>query len=296
MPIRAPNSRHPSENRLYARGGIVREDSRRQCGGIAGNCRPKCNRKRRTCHRLGSISQDPIGFAAGDVNQYRYVGNGPTNSTDPSGLVVHHPYPLHLGGSNLQTGIDIPSGNHNAAHAYIVQRGYGPGDAGRARWAALSQSKQRALIRGSLKAAGVKSSDIRRLMRDSFEGACPGRSMSRTVGRSSFLRNAIKGAVLTAVITAPYEVYAAQAPKIQAFGERLVLSQHLQWLIGSAPKPKNFPSSFVYHYNGEDYHVYIVRRGPNKQEFIIAYTIRGEDDDAEIYWGVRDDRSCPLTR
>jgi hypothetical protein len=86
MPIRAPNSRHPSENRLYARGGIVREDSRRQCGGIAGNCRPKCNRKRRTCHRLGSISQDPIGFAAGDVNQYRYVGNGPTNGTDPSGL------------------------------------------------------------------------------------------------------------------------------------------------------------------------------------------------------------------
>jgi hypothetical protein len=35
---------------------------------------------------LGSISQDPIGFAAGDVNQYRYVGNGPTNATDPSGL------------------------------------------------------------------------------------------------------------------------------------------------------------------------------------------------------------------
>jgi hypothetical protein len=113
---------------------------------------------------------------------------------------------------------------------------------------------------------------------------------------SRWTATSIKGAVLTAVITAPYEVYAAQAPKIQAFGERLVLSQHLQWLIGSAPKPKNFPSSFVYHYNGEDYHVYIVRRGPNKQEFIIAYTIRGEDDDAEIYWGVRDDRSCPLTR
>ena len=40
------------------------------------------------------ISQDPIGFAAGDANLYRYVGNGPTNATDPSGLeqqeiVVH---------------------------------------------------------------------------------------------------------------------------------------------------------------------------------------------------------------
>jgi uncharacterized protein RhaS with RHS repeats len=32
------------------------------------------------------ISQDPIGFAAGDANLYRYVGNSPTNATDPSGL------------------------------------------------------------------------------------------------------------------------------------------------------------------------------------------------------------------
>ena len=32
------------------------------------------------------ISQDPIGFAAGDANLYRYVGNGPTWKTDPSGL------------------------------------------------------------------------------------------------------------------------------------------------------------------------------------------------------------------
>jgi RHS repeat-associated protein len=32
------------------------------------------------------ISQDPIGFAAGDTNLYRYVGNGPTMATDPNGL------------------------------------------------------------------------------------------------------------------------------------------------------------------------------------------------------------------
>ncbi|MEL7266806.1 MAG: RHS repeat-associated core domain-containing protein, partial [Planctomycetota bacterium] len=32
------------------------------------------------------ISQDPIGFAAGDGNLYRYVGNGVSGSTDPSGL------------------------------------------------------------------------------------------------------------------------------------------------------------------------------------------------------------------
>jgi RHS repeat-associated protein len=32
------------------------------------------------------ITQDPSGFAAGDANLYRYVGNSPTNATDPSGL------------------------------------------------------------------------------------------------------------------------------------------------------------------------------------------------------------------
>ena len=32
------------------------------------------------------ISQDPIGFEAGDANLYRYVGNMPTVLVDPSGL------------------------------------------------------------------------------------------------------------------------------------------------------------------------------------------------------------------
>jgi RHS repeat-associated protein len=32
------------------------------------------------------LSDDPLGFAAGDVNLYRYVGNQPTTNTDPSGL------------------------------------------------------------------------------------------------------------------------------------------------------------------------------------------------------------------
>ncbi len=32
------------------------------------------------------ISEDPIGFAAGDANLYRYVSNSPTNYTDPDGL------------------------------------------------------------------------------------------------------------------------------------------------------------------------------------------------------------------
>ena len=33
------------------------------------------------------ISEDPIGFAAGDPNLVRYVANSPTNATDPSGMM-----------------------------------------------------------------------------------------------------------------------------------------------------------------------------------------------------------------
>ncbi len=37
--------------------------------------------------RLGRfLSEDPLGFAAGDMNLYRYVQNDPTNRTDPTGL------------------------------------------------------------------------------------------------------------------------------------------------------------------------------------------------------------------
>ena len=39
------------------------------------------------------LTEDPIGFAAGDVNLYRYVGNNPLNFIDPSGL--HQACPRH---------------------------------------------------------------------------------------------------------------------------------------------------------------------------------------------------------
>lgn len=50
------------------------------------------HRETRTRHRdysptLGRfIERDPVGFEAGDGNWYRFVANGPTRRTDPSGL------------------------------------------------------------------------------------------------------------------------------------------------------------------------------------------------------------------
>ncbi|MBK8812762.1 MAG: hypothetical protein IPN69_18805 [Acidobacteria bacterium] len=49
------------------------------------------------------ISEDPIGFAGGDVNLYGYVGNGPLTSTDPSGLIdpsVYQDPSIYGGGTN----------------------------------------------------------------------------------------------------------------------------------------------------------------------------------------------------
>jgi RHS repeat-associated protein len=42
------------------------------------------------------ISEDPVGFGAGDTNLYRYVGNSPTNFVDPDGQ-----YALALSGGGL---------------------------------------------------------------------------------------------------------------------------------------------------------------------------------------------------
>jgi RHS repeat-associated protein len=42
-------------------------------------------------HQGRFISQDPSGFAGGDTNLYRYVGNDVTNATDPTGLNIVTP-------------------------------------------------------------------------------------------------------------------------------------------------------------------------------------------------------------
>ena len=48
------------------------------------------------------ISQDPLGMAAGDTNLYRYVGNSPTNLTDPTGRIWS--WGLAAGGAAIGVG------------------------------------------------------------------------------------------------------------------------------------------------------------------------------------------------
>ncbi len=46
-----------------------------------------CGRARHYDPNTGRfLTKDPIGFASGDTNMYRYVMNDPINRTDPTGL------------------------------------------------------------------------------------------------------------------------------------------------------------------------------------------------------------------
>ena len=56
------------------------------------------------------ISEDPIGFAGGDVNRYAYVGNGPTNWVDPHGLRVY--LSSHVAGGDWVGGQYTPPAHH----------------------------------------------------------------------------------------------------------------------------------------------------------------------------------------
>ncbi len=73
------------------------ENPRREIFYLGSGCVERRAAKERNCiklrhpcmtnrGRLECFSEDPIGFEAGDSNLYRYVGNGPTNATDPTGL------------------------------------------------------------------------------------------------------------------------------------------------------------------------------------------------------------------
>jgi RHS repeat-associated protein len=65
------------------------------------------------------ISEDPLGFAAGDPNIYRYVGNSPTNFIDPLGLESNSPSILNrvFGGLRAIGGVFQAAGGVSLAVA-----------------------------------------------------------------------------------------------------------------------------------------------------------------------------------
>jgi hypothetical protein len=123
------------------------------------------------------ISRDPIGYDAGDANQYRYVGNQSPNGGDEVGLVEtfqnHHPYPLYLGGSGSQSLLELPTTQHKIATKYFATR-FPVGGKGAAMWGEMSALRQQAHIARSLRLAGVSRDVIRTHMADFMAGANPG--------------------------------------------------------------------------------------------------------------------------
>ncbi len=86
------------------------------------------------------FSQDPIGFAAGDMNLYRYVGNSSPNFVDPSGLradgrmIGQQPRPnVPIGPVRYNDGSPRPQGSlpgftpqgDDLSHLYMTTNGFG---------------------------------------------------------------------------------------------------------------------------------------------------------------------------
>ena len=86
------------------------------------------------------ISQNPLGYAAGDPNTGRYCFNSPTNLTDPSGTSAMVPYGAD-GGMDEQAGsggeVGLMGGGGGGA-GWRIRRwrigGGGGGGGGRGRW------------------------------------------------------------------------------------------------------------------------------------------------------------------
>lgn len=68
------------------------------------------------------VSEDSLGYAAGDVNFYAYVGNNPVNANDPSGhaaMQVGGAVVGAVGGLATQGGIDLARGNLSSFADYV---------------------------------------------------------------------------------------------------------------------------------------------------------------------------------
>jgi uncharacterized protein RhaS with RHS repeats len=85
------------------------------------------------------LTEGPIGFDAGDANLFRYVGNDPTNLTDPSGLapsqdfkhwfLVKHMHWKQSGGSKKSrgregSGFPLASATGISAHQRLLSRSH----------------------------------------------------------------------------------------------------------------------------------------------------------------------------
>ncbi len=91
------------------------------------------------------LTPDPIGFAGGDENLYRFVGNNPTNATDPSGLQLRVNNQQKLDSNyNPFSLIDTGPSGYRSYSTKIYSRGF---------YQALEEGKRQhetALIRVSL--------------------------------------------------------------------------------------------------------------------------------------------------
>jgi hypothetical protein len=100
------------------------------------------------------------------LNLYTSFSNDPVDRIDPHGLEDAgwaHPYPLHLGGPEIQMGmVHLDKEQHTAFHQYFRDKGFGgPGGGNRARqalgrseWLKLSPDDQKSHISNALRAAG----------------------------------------------------------------------------------------------------------------------------------------------
>jgi len=155
------------------------------------------------------LSEDPIGFAGGDSNLYRYVGHRVTSLTDAVGEDVHHPYPLYLGGSPQQPCIVLSPDQHRIATEYF-RKAIGYGEEGRLKWANFSPAEQRLHIIKALKEAGVPDDVIQQHIDEIMRGAKPGVKMPRI--RPTRIIGA--GAALSAVFIVLTDAGTAQAAEI----------------------------------------------------------------------------------
>jgi RHS repeat-associated protein len=83
------------------------------------------------------LSEDPIGFAGGDANLYRYVGNSPTTKTDPNGLFPNDAWTSKAGipgvypnitDEAMQHGVGSPENQRLLLAAANNRPGYPPKD------------------------------------------------------------------------------------------------------------------------------------------------------------------------